>query len=57
MGLKGLKILLLLLFFIFFILPHTNNITKLINKRRKGEGRMMAIVARRPERNYKAYVN
>ena len=41
----------------YFILPHTNNITKLINKRKKEEERMMTIVARRLiKRNYKAYV-
>ena len=44
------------LFFILFdsILSHTNNIT---NYLRKEEERMMTIVARRPKRNYKAYVN
>ena len=40
-----------------FILPHTNSITKLINKRRKDEERMMTIVARRPKRTYSVYVN
>ena len=41
--------------FIYFILLHTNNITKVINKRRKEEEIMMTIVARKPKRNYKAY--